>query len=33
VNLVAPGPNDPLCCPTQKETRTYKVQGDKLVKV
>lgn len=33
VDLVAHGPSDPLCCPTQKQTRTYKVQGDNLVKV
>lgn len=31
VEMVAQGPQDPLCCPTQKVTRTFKLQGDKLV--
>jgi putative hemolysin len=33
VDMVTQGPQDPLCCPTQKVKQSYKLQGDKLVKV
>ncbi len=31
IEMVIQGPQDPLCCPTQKTTRSFKLQGDKLV--
>ena len=31
LDMVTHGPQDPMCCPTQKATRRFKLQGDKLV--
>ena len=31
VNLTAQGEHDPMCCPTQAETRTFALQGQELV--
>lgn len=31
VEMVTHGPQDPLCCPTLKTTRNFKLQGDKLI--
>ncbi len=31
VDMLTAGPNDPLCCPTQEVTVSYKLEGDKLV--
>jgi heat shock protein HslJ len=33
VNAVAHGPDDPMCCPTQKVTLTYRFDGEQLIKV
>jgi hypothetical protein len=33
VNAVAHGPDDPMCCPTQEVTLTYRFAGEQLVKV
>ena len=33
IDMVEHGPKDPLCCPTVEVTRTYKLQGDRLVQV
>jgi heat shock protein HslJ len=33
VNAVAHGPDDPMCCPTQEVTLTYRFDGEQLVKV
>jgi hypothetical protein len=33
VDMIAHGPNDPSCCPTQKQTLTYTVRNGQLVKV
>lgn len=32
IDLITQGPQDPLCCPTQKATLIFKLQGDKLVR-
>lgn len=31
VDMIAQGPNDPMCCPTQPVQRTYVLEGDELV--
>ncbi len=31
VTLVTHGPNDPMCCPTQEETRVYRLESGQLV--
>jgi putative hemolysin len=31
VNMVTHGPQDPLCCPTLKAIKTFKLQSDKLI--
>lgn len=31
VNMVAFGPDDPMCCPTQQVLNTYALEGDQLV--
>jgi hypothetical protein len=31
VNLTVQGEHDPMCCPTQAETRTFSLQGQELV--
>jgi len=31
VDMIAHGPDDPLCCPTQHVVQTYTLQGDELV--
>jgi len=33
VTLLTQGPEDPMCCPTQEETRVYRVEGGQLVQV
>ena len=33
LNMVAHGPEDPMCCPTQEVTKVYQLQGDQLVEV
>lgn len=33
VDSLTQGPNDPLCCPTQRVTQRYQLQGDHLVAV
>lgn len=33
VDYTYAGENDPACCPTQRETATFKLQGDALVEV
>jgi len=33
LNMVAHGPDDPMCCPTQEATKVYKLQDDQLVEV
>ncbi len=30
VDMVTQGPNDPMCCPSQKVTKKFKLQGTKL---
>jgi len=32
VEMVTHGPEDPRCCPSQEETRVYKLEGDRLVR-
>ena len=31
VEMLTQGPQDPLCCPSQKSTRSFKLQGGKLI--
>jgi len=31
IQMVTHGPQDPLCCPTQQATRSFRLQGDSLV--
>lgn len=31
IQMVAHGPQDPLCCPSQQTTRSFRLQGDRLV--
>jgi len=31
VELVTHGPEDPMCCPSQEETRVYKLEGNQLI--
>jgi hypothetical protein len=31
VTLLTQGPDDPQCCPSQEETRTFRLRGDQLV--
>jgi len=31
VDLVQAGPDDPMCCPSQRVVKTYELQGDQLV--
>jgi len=31
VGMLSHGPDDPMCCPTQQESRTYVLQGAQLV--
>ena len=33
VHMIAQGPNDPLCCPTNPVTKQYRLEGDRLVDV
>ncbi len=33
VDMVIPGPDDPLCCPTQRVVQKYALQGDQLVQI
>ena len=33
VTLLTQGPDDPMCCPTQTETRVYRVEGSELIQV
>jgi hypothetical protein len=33
VDMVVAGPNDPLCCPSQAVTQTYRLQGGALATV
>jgi len=33
LNMVAHGPDDPMCCPTVEATQKYKLQGDTLVQI
>lgn len=33
LTLVGHGPNDPMCCPTQKVTRNFRLEGNKLPEV
>jgi heat shock protein HslJ len=33
LDMVAHGPDDPMCCPTQEVTKKYRLQGDQLVEV
>jgi hypothetical protein len=33
IQLLTQGPADPLCCPTQREARTYALMGDSLALV
>lgn len=33
INMIAHGPNDPLCCPSLEVTQTYQLQGDQLIQV
>lgn len=33
VDMIAHGPNEPLCCPTQKRTQIFRLQGDELKEV
>lgn len=33
IQMVTHGPQDPLCCPTQQATRTFRLQGERLVLV
>ena len=29
--MVTQGPDDPMCCPTQRVVKTYALKGDQLV--
>jgi hypothetical protein len=33
LDMVAHGPDDPMCCPTQEVTKKYQLQGDQLVEL
>jgi hypothetical protein len=33
IEMIAHGPDDPMCCPTQEVTLTYRLEGEQLVKV
>ena len=33
LNMVAHGPDDPMCCPTQEVTKRYRLEGDQLVEL
>ncbi len=33
LEMVAHGPGDPMCCPTQEVTKRYRLQGDQLVEL
>jgi hypothetical protein len=33
IEMVTQGPNDPMCCPTQQEMRTYQLVGGELVEI
>jgi heat shock protein HslJ len=33
VDMVAHGPEDPMCCPSQRVIETYELQGDELVQL
>ena len=33
IDMVQAGPDDPLCCPSQRVIKTYELQGDQLVEV
>jgi len=33
VNMIAHGPQDPMCCPTQKVAHSFKLEGGKLIMV
>jgi len=33
LDMVAHGPDDPMCCPTQEVTKRYRLQGDQLVEL
>jgi hypothetical protein len=33
VTLVGHGPDDPMCCPTQKVTRSFRLEGNKLPEI
>jgi len=33
LNMVAHGPDDPMCCPTQEVTKRYRLQDDQLVEL
>jgi hypothetical protein len=33
LSLIVQGPNDGLCCPSQKETRNYRLDGGQLVEI
>jgi hypothetical protein len=33
VDMVAHGPDDPMCCPTQEVTKRYQLRADQLVEV
>jgi len=33
VEMLAHGPDDPMCCPTQEVTKRYRLQGDQLVEL
>jgi heat shock protein HslJ len=33
LDMVAHGPDDPMCCPTQEVTKRYRLQGDQLIEL
>lgn len=33
VQMLAQGPDDPMCCPTQQVTKVFRLEGDQLVEV
>ncbi len=33
IDMVTQGPNDPMCCPSQKVTKKFKLQGTQLIEV
>jgi hypothetical protein len=33
LEMVAHGPDDPMCCPTQEVTKVYQLQDDQLVEL